>query len=195
MTNQLKTGYVDSSRLKQVNLELGHLAHQHKTCRLNSGIFSMLGAVVLAISMVGLIHLLPAGAGDWTQNPDSPVYSLASQEESTFVPKAVTVGIGFLIGLALLYSARRQCSRQRSLWKREGDLRNEMRQLRDRLYVVDQLHGPHEVHPKRQTGSTAPLGPEEARGEYVGVYNPSAGRHDPPTGLHQAAQSRAVTKG
>jgi hypothetical protein len=179
MTSQLKSGYVDSSRLKQVNLELGHLASRHKACRLNSGIFSVLGAVVLTVSMVGLIHLLPAGAGDWAQNPDSPVYSLAEQEKRGFMPKALMVGIGFITGLALLYSARRQCSQQRNLWKREGDLRDEMRLLRDRLYAVDQLHAVHEPHHRRQPGSTAPLDPEEARGEYVGVYNPSTGSHDP----------------
>jgi hypothetical protein len=180
MTNQLKSGYVDSSRLKQVNLELGELAHRHMACRVNSGLFSVLGAVVLAVSLVGLIHLLPAGDGDWTQNPDSPVYALAAHEESIFLPKAILVGMGFIGGFGLLYSARRQCSRQRSLWQREGDLRDEMRQLRDRLYVVDQLHVSHESHPKRPSGSTAPLGPEEAREEYVGVYNPSADHQDTP---------------
>jgi hypothetical protein len=178
MTDKQETQYVDSSRLKQVNLELGHLKSKHKACRLNSGIFSILGAVVLAISVLGLIHLLPAGAGDWTQNPDSPVYAIAAEQESLFMLKAVLVSIGFVTGLTLLFFARLQCSRQRSLWQREGALRAEMRELRDRLYVVDQVHSPHEPHANRHAGPTAPLAPDEARGEYVGVYNPPASHRD-----------------
>lgn len=174
MANTSRSGYVDSTRLKQVNLELGHLASKHKACRLNTGVFSGLGAAVLAVSLVGLIHLFPAGASDWTKNPDSPVYAMAAEEQGAFTWKAVIVGIGFVTGLGLLYNARRQCSTQRSLWKQEGELRQEMRQLRDRLYIVDQVHSVHEHHPAHHPGSTAPLDPDEARGEYVGLYNPPA---------------------
>jgi hypothetical protein len=181
MTDEQEPRYLDSSRLKQVNLELGHLKSKHKACRLNSGIFSIVGAVLLAVSLLGLIHLLPAGANDWTQNPDSPVYAIAAQEESLFKLKAIMVVIGFATGLGLLYFARLQCSRQSNLWQREGDLLTEMRELRDRLYVVDQVHSAHEHHPERHTGPTAPLDPDDARGEYVGVYNPPASHrdHDP----------------
>ena len=133
MADQAEPRYVDSSRLKQVNLELGHLAGKHKACRVNSGLFSGLGAVVLALSLLGLIHIFPAGADDWTQNPASPVYAIAVQQEDHFTLKAVLVGIGFFTGLAFVYTARRQCVKQRSLWQREGDLRKEMRELRDRL--------------------------------------------------------------
>ena len=179
MADQAEPRYVDSSRLKQVNLELGHLAGKHKACRVNSGLFSGLGAVVLALSLLGLIHIFPAGADDWTQNPASPVYAIAVQQEDHFTLKAVLVGIGFFTGLAFVYTARRQCVKQRSLWQREGDLRKEMRELRDRLYVVDQLHG-HETHTKLPPEHPKPLAPDEARGEYVGVYNPPTSHHRAP---------------
>lgn len=174
MGDRLEHRYLDSSRLKEVNLELGQLASQHKACRLNSGLYSGIGAVVLAISAVGLIHLLPAGASDWTQNPDSPVYAIATQDQSAFLLEAVMVALGGVTGLALLYTARLNCTRQRKLWQREGDLRKEMRRLRDRLYVVDKLHTEHATHPPRHPGKTAPLAADDARGEYVGLYNPPA---------------------
>ena len=178
MTDQQEPRYLDSSRLKQVNLELGHLASKHKACRLNSGIFSTVGAVLLAISVVGLFHLIPSGADDWTQNPDSPVYAIATQQQSLFTLKAVLVVIGFVTGTALLYFARVQCSRQRGLWQREGALRAEMRTLRDRLYVVDQVQAAHGPHPNRPAGNTKPLEPDDARDEYVGVYNPPTSHRD-----------------
>jgi hypothetical protein len=178
MADEQGPQYKDSSRLKQVNLELGGLANKHKACRLNSGIFSILGAVVLAISVLGLIHLLPAASDDWTQNPDSPVYAIAAQEKNVFELKAIFVAIGFVTGLTLLYKARAQCSQQRGLWQREKSLRGEMRQLRDRLYVVDQLHSVHEPQPNRHVGQTTPLDPDDARGEYVGVYNPPVSHRD-----------------
>lgn len=179
MAEKFEPRYVDSSRLKQVNLELGRLAHKHKACRLNSGLFSILGATVLTISVLGLIHVLPAGAGDWTQNPDSPVYEIAAQEQGGFTGKAVLVAIGFATGLAFLYHARTQCTRQRTLWRREGDLRKEMRELRDRLYIVDQVHNVADAAPKHAAAPAAPLDPDEARGEYVGVYNPPESHRDP----------------
>ena len=178
MADESEPQYVDSSRLKQVNLELGGLASKHKACRLNSGVYSALGAVVLAISLLGLIHLFPAGASDWTQNPNSPVYEIAAQNERAFALKSMMVTVGFVAGLAFLYTARSQCKKQRGLWRREDKLRKEMRQLRDRLYVLGQMHPVHEPDPKRQVGQTTPLEPDEARGEYVGVYNPPASRRD-----------------
>ena len=178
MAEDFQPDYVDSTRLKQVNIELGHLAHKHRACRLNSGLFSVLGAAVLTISALGLIHVLPAGAGDWTQNPDSPVYEIASQHQSTSLVKGIFVGLGFITGLALLYRARAQCSRQRTLWQRESDLRKEMRELRDRLYIVDQVHTVAESTPKHLNAPATPLDPDEARGEYVGVYNPPASHRD-----------------
>jgi hypothetical protein len=179
MADELPSGFTDSSRLKQVNIELGHLANQHKSCRLNSGVFSGLGATILAISVVGLIHLLPAGADDWTQNPDSPIYSIALQDESFFMLKTIAVAIGFVSGLTFIFVARRQCSRQRQLWKREGLLRSEMRQLRDKLYSVDQTRTADDMHHKHHAAHETPLAPDEARGEYVGVYNPPSSRPTP----------------
>lgn len=170
--------HVDSSRLKQVNHELGQLAKKHNACRLNSFSFSALGSVVLAISVVGLIHLGPVGVNDWTQNRDSPVYAIAAEQEDASMLEVVLVAGGFVTGLGLMYGVRRQCSKQHRLWKEEGNLRREMRQLRDKLYVVDQLHSIHESHPKRRLGQAVLLDPDEVRGEYVGIYNPPASHRD-----------------
>lgn len=172
MGDESKSWYVDSTRLKQVNLEVGRLASRHRACRLNSGLFSGLGAVLLALSLLGLVRLLPAGAGDWTQNPDSPVYAIAAQDQSGSVLLAVLVGVGFVAGLALLYNARLQCARQRKLWQQEGDLRKEMRELRDKLYILDKHEAAGEPRHKHHPGHTTPLDPGAARDEYVGVYNP-----------------------
>lgn len=177
MPDDTEPRYIDSSRLKQVNLELGQLASKHKACRLNSGLFSGLGAVILAISLVGLVNILPSGSNDWAQNPDSPVYELAVQNENLYTLKVVLVSIGFVVGLGFIVNARRQCVMQRGLWQREGDLRKEMRTLRDQLYVVDRKH-PGEPHPKRAVEHPQPLDADEARGEYVGVYNPPSGRQE-----------------
>jgi len=181
MTGIIDPQHADSSRLKQVNLELGQLAREHNAYRLNSFSFSALGSVVLAISMVGLIHLGPVGVNDWTRNPDSPVYAVAAEQQDASMLEAVLVAGGFVTGLGLIYRARRQYSKQHRLSKEEGDLRREMRQLRDKLYVVDQLHSVHEPNPKRHLGQAVPLDPDEARGEYVGIYNPPASHrdHDP----------------
>ena len=181
MANEFESMSFDSSRLKQLNLELSQLASKHRACRLNSGIYSGLGAVVLVISLLGLIHLLPSGVDDWAQNPNSPVYDIAIQDQSAHMLRGVVVAVGLVVGLAFLYTARLRCSQQRSLWKRESDLRKEMLQIRDALYVVDQLHSVHEAHPKRHLARTALLKPDEARDEYVGLYNPpsSHGDHTP----------------
>lgn len=179
MKEKSESWQIDSGRLKQVNLELGRLASRHRSCRVNSAVTSGLGAVVLAISVLGLIHVLPAGGDAWTQNPNSPVYAIASQEQDAAVLKGVLVAFGFAAGLGFLFMARFQCAQQSRLWQEEGDLREEMRQIRDRLYVADQLHSMHEPHPRRHLGHAAPLDPDEARGEYVGVYNPPASHRSP----------------
>jgi len=92
--------------------------------------------------------------------------------------RGVIVAVGLVTGLAFLYTARLRCSLRRSLWKREGELRREVRQIRDKLYVVDQLNSVHEAHPKRHLTQAAPLDPDDARGEYVGLYNPPASHRD-----------------
>ena len=89
MADMIDPQHAYSSRLKQVNLELGRLAREHQACRMNSFSFSAFGAVVLAISILGLFHVLPASESDWTQNPDSPVYSVAVQHAHTSMPEAV----------------------------------------------------------------------------------------------------------
>ena len=172
MSKGVKTQFDDSSRLKQVNLELGQLAQQHKACRKNTGIYSAVGAVTLVLSLLGLMHLFPSGASDWTQNPNSPVYEIAVQDQGAFLPKAVIVAAGFLIGLLAVYRARQKCTEQRGLWEREGDLRKEMRRLRDRLYIVDQVHANTEPHHRHGPRQEVPLAPDDVRGEYVGLYNP-----------------------
>lgn len=179
MKEKFDSWQADSSRLKQVNLEIGRIAHRHKACRVNSALTSVLGAVVLAISLVGLVHLLPAGADDWTQNPDSPVYAIAVEHQGANMVKGVLVVFGFVAGMSLLFTARFQCAQQRRLWQREGDLREEMREIRDRLYVADQLQSMHEPSPKRPLVESLPLDPNAARDEYVGVYNPPASHGNP----------------
>jgi uncharacterized membrane protein YciS (DUF1049 family) len=161
-----------SSRLKQINLELGQLSHEHKSCQLNSGLLGAIGGVILAASSLGLITLLLSNDADWARNPDSPVYAMAVEElqESTWL--AVLVAAGFVIGAGVFYKARSQCAKKQRLWKREGDLRNEMRRIRDRLYASDLPHHPAGTAASRHTGRDTPLQPEEARGEYVGIYNP-----------------------
>ena len=178
MTAIIDPQRTDSSRLKQVNLELGRLAREHHACRVNSFSFSAFGAVVLAISILGLIHTLPADESDWTRNPDSPVYSVAVQHEHTSMPEAVLVLGGFVIGLGFLYRARTKCSKQRRLWKQEGDLRKEMRRLRDKLYVSDRSVPAQHPHPHQHSGHTEPLDPDAARGEYVGTYSPPGSLRD-----------------
>ena len=176
MTHIIDPQHADSRRLKQVNLELGQLAKEHHACRTNSFIFSSFGAVVLAVSVLGLIHLLPAGKSDWARNPDSPAYSVAVQHEHGSMLEAGLVTGGFVTGLVFLYKARTKCSRQSRLWKREGDLRKEMRRLRDKLYISDRPLPPQHPHLHRHAEHTEPLDPDPARGEYVGIYNP-AGSH------------------
>ena len=179
MADRLRTRYVDSSRLKQVNLELGQLAGEHKACRMHGGVLSGLGAVMLALSLLGLIQIMPAGADDWAQNPNSPVYAIAAKNEHDLMVRAVLVAMGFATGVTLIYMARVKCGKQRSLWRREVELRTEMRQLRDELYIVDQLHSANEPHTKRDLEPTKPLGPDQVRGEYVGVYSPPHSQRSP----------------
>lgn len=174
MTDTIDSQAVDGSRLKQLNLELGKLAKEHRTCRVNSFAFTAIAAVVLVISFLGLVQLIPAGANDWAQNPDSPVYAIAVEQGHATVVKGVIVAFGFFAGIGLLYRVRTHCSRQRHLWNREVGLRNEMRQIRDRLYIADRPLPANDPRPHRPAGHTSPLEPDDARGEYVGLYNPPA---------------------
>lgn len=178
MINTIDPQQADSDRLKQVNLALGQLAREHHACRINTFSFSVFSAVVLAFSVLGLIHLLPSGGNDWTRNPNSPVYSVAVQHEHASVLEVLMVAGGFVMGLGFLYKARTKCSTQRRLWKQEGDLRKEMRRLRDKLYVSGSSLSAQHLHPHRHAGQTKPLDPDAARGEYIGLYNPPGSHRD-----------------
>jgi len=180
--------HADSARLKQLNLELGQLSHKHKACQLNSGLLGALGGVILALSALGLITLLLANDDDWARNPDSPVHAIATAQEQQSTWLAVLVAAGFLSGIGVFYKARTQCSKQRRLWKREGDLLSEMRRIRDKLYATNLPHTPHSSTDHRPAEHPAPLQPDEARGEYVGVYNP-------PSSHHEASGARAQNSG
>lgn len=166
-----------SSRLKQINLELGQLNHEHKACQLNSGLLGALGGVILAASALGLITLLLSNDADWARNPDSPVYAMAVEDLHASTWLGVLVAVGFVTGAGIFYKARSQCAKKQSLWKREGNLRSEMRRLRDRLYASDLPHSPSDgPGHHRHSGHVTPLQPDEARGEYVGIYSPK-GEH------------------
>ena len=167
-----------STRLKQINLELGQLSHEHKACQVNSGLLGALGGVILAASALGLITLLLANDADWARNPDSPVYAMAVEELEASTWLGLLVAAGFVTGAGIFYKARSQCAKKQRLWKREGDLRSEMRRIRDRLYASDLPHHRAAGGAPRHAGHAKPLEPEEARGEYVGLYNPKAQDRD-----------------
>jgi len=172
MSKQTFHNVSDSERLKQINLELGGLKHKHNTCRMNTRFYGALAAVLFTASSIGLINLMLADDTDWAQNPDSPVYQLATkQKENTWLPITLIV-LGFVGGSSMLFKARNNCSSQRGLWDRETDLRNEMQELRDRLYVTDAVKNPTPQHVEHPPTHSKPLTPEEARDEYVGTYTP-----------------------
>jgi hypothetical protein len=174
MTDSIHPGRIDSNRLQEVNLELGRLARKHHACRMNSFTFSAVAAVTLAISVLGLIHILPTGESDWTRNPDSPVYAVAVKQKPASMLEAGLVAGGFLLSLWLVYRARTQCSRQRRLWQKEADLRTEMRGLRDELYVENRPGAGRNVLPHRQVGRSAPFDSDATKGTHGRNYRPPA---------------------
>jgi uncharacterized membrane protein YidH (DUF202 family) len=174
MKKSADSNHLDGRRLKELNLELGDLAREHRACRVNSFTFSALAAVLLGVSVLLLVQLISAGANNWTQNPNSPVYAIALEQSDNAPVKAVVVFFAIVAALGLVYRARAQCSKQRRLWNRETDLLTEMRRIRDRLYVADQPRPATEIRQHRPPRQPTPLDPDEARGEYVGLYNPPA---------------------
>ena len=177
MVDQKPANLSDYDRLKEINNELGALSHRRKACRGRTSLFGALGGVLLAASVIGIIHGLLNRNSDWAMNPESPVYQVIAEERSLIsVPVPVSIA-GMVFGLGLLVVARSRCSEGADLHRREWKLIAEMRQLRDRMY-------PHEVSkehwgPKREREAPAhdrPLLPEEARGEYVGLYSPPGSR-------------------
>jgi hypothetical protein len=173
MSKQTFHNVSDSERLKQINLELGGLKHKHNTCRMNARFYGVLAAILLTTSTVGMIHLMLADDADWAQNPDSPVYQLATQREgkNTWLPISLIV-LGYLGGAGMLFKARNNCTSQKGLWDHETDLRVEMQELRDKLYITEAVHSPHPHHVEHPPTHKAPLTPEEARKEYAGTYTP-----------------------
>jgi len=172
MASIIDPQHAAGTRLKQINLELGQLSHEHKACQLNSGLLGALGGVILAASALGLITLLLSSDADWARNPDSPVYDMAVEELQDSRWLGLLVAAGFVTGAGIFYKARSQCAKKQRLWKREGDLRSEMRRIRDRLYASDLPHHPTGGAAPRHAAHATPLQPEDARGEYVGLYNP-----------------------
>ena len=177
MASIIDPQHTASTRLKQINLELGQLSHEHKACQLNSGLLGALGGVILAASALGLITLLLSSDADWARNPDSPVYEMAMEEVQDSTWLGLLVAVGFVTGAGIFYKARSQCAKKQRLWKREGDLRGEMRHIRDRLYASDLPHHPTGGAP-RHAGHATPLQPEDARGDYVGLYHPKTHERD-----------------
>jgi hypothetical protein len=179
MTDTIDAQQAPSSRLKLINLELGRLATEHRACRLHSFGFSAAGAVLLVVSILGLISLLVAGKGDWTRNPDSPVYAIAAEREEVSVLRRALIAGGFVAGFGCLFWARSQCARQRRLWRHEKSLRDEMRGLRDELYAAGGAQVVQVAQGHRPPGPTTPLDPDAARDAYVGIYNPPPRHRDP----------------
>jgi hypothetical protein len=172
MSKQIFHNVSDSERLKQINLELGGLKHRHNTCRMNARFYGVLAAVLITASTVGLIHQSLADDADWAQNPDSPVYQLATKEKhNTWLPLTLIV-LGYLGGLGMIFRARHNCSSQKGLWDRETNLRVEMQEIRDKMYVKDAVQHPHPHHGDHPPTHAEPLTPEEARKEYAGTYTP-----------------------
>ena len=173
MGNEVLTDLSDYDRLKQINRELGNISHRRKACRGKTGLFGALGGILLAVSLIGVIHGLLNKNSDWTANVNSPVYRVAAEDRSTFrisVPVSIA---GVVLGLGLFVVARSKCAEGVDLHRREWKLIAEMRELRDKMY-------PHEVKkeywgPKKKRETPPhdhPLQPDEVRNEYVGIYSP-----------------------
>lgn len=181
MVNEVLTNLSDYDRLKQINAELGNISHRRKACRGKTSLFGAFGGVLLAASVIGIIHGLLNSNSDWTQNRHSPVFEVAVQDRSTFevsLPVSIT---GIVIGLGLFVVARMKCSEGAELHRQEWKLISEMRNLRDKMY-------PHEVKkhdwgPKKKVDESHihPLEPDQVRSEYVGLYSPP--------GSHKSAAS------
>ena len=183
MGNEVLTNLSDYDRLKEINIELGNITHRRKACRGKTSLFGALGGVLLAASVIGIIHGLLNSNSDWTANRNSPVYEVAAQDKSRFEVSLPVSIAGILAGLALFVFAKTKCSEGVELHQRQWKLIGEMRVLRDKMY-------PHEIKkrdwgPKKGVSEevhTHPLEPDAVRNEYVGVYSPPGSHKSVPSG-------------
>jgi hypothetical protein len=150
--------------------ELGELRQRHGTCRKNTMLFGAIGGILLALACVGSFQYVVSQKTDWSKNPNSPVYQLATASEKRIhVPLGVLL-LGYLGGIAMFYKARKNFALQEHLWIKENLLVLEIRELRDKLYPTSA--GPRQPHQSRPRLHPVPLQANEARGEYLGVYSP-----------------------
>ncbi|PLY14611.1 MAG: hypothetical protein C0631_10160 [Sedimenticola sp.] len=170
MQSDNKTTLSDYARLKVINSELSIIAHQKKECRSKTSIFGGIAGVLLAVSMIALFQNLLSKNNDWQINANSPVYEEASQDQASTVV-IVLSGIGIVVGVGLFFVARGKCTEANTLNDNEKSLVGEMRMLRDKMYVKEQQKSDHKFKPKNDQANQ-PLGPDDARNEYVGVYSP-----------------------
>ncbi len=139
---------------------------------MNTSLYGALGGVVLALTTLGGFHSLLNNDADWVNNPDSPVYDIvASNRERNKLPIPVLI-VGGLVSFGLFYKARSNCTENDSLWSKEGCLIDEMRALRDKMYLRGRESSERHYAPPRSVEHESPLDADEARGEYVGVYSP-----------------------
>ena len=170
MQNDNKNAPKEYDRLKEINAELSKIANQRRECRSKTTIFGAAAGVLLAVSMIVLFQNLLNSNNDWQSNPNSPVHEVATQSETSTIVTVVSLG-GIIAGLVLFVMARGKCNEANIQTAEERVLMDEMRALRDKMYVKGERAPDNRFRPKKDE-QTVPLTPDEARGEYVGVYSP-----------------------
>lgn len=171
MVSKVDNKLSDYDRLKTINLELSAITHKRSACRRKTSLYGALGGILLAASSIGFFHNIVNMDDEWTNNPNSPVYQEVSSDQTSFKLPIPVAFFGLFIGFGLFYKAKTNCAERELLCNREWTLNNQMRGLRDQMYPhnmahLEKRHGSHKPEHKQ------PLNPEEARGEYVGVYSP-----------------------
>jgi len=181
MVQEAQAHQPEYDRLKEINSELSEIAHHRKECRGKTNIFAVLGSIVLAASVLGLIQTVISEDDDWSANPNSPVHSIVSEDKSSteiIVPISVT---GILIGLGLFARVRSKTCQCNDLDQKSQGLVEEMRTLRDQMYPREaEKRDMRYAPPKHAPEHPLPMDPDEVRGEYAGVYSPP-GSHRTPT--------------
>jgi hypothetical protein len=165
------TNLSDYDRLKEINTELSDISHKRKACRLKTSLFGAFGGIILAASSIALFHNLLNSNNDWARNTNSPIHQEVTNDLSGFmIPIPLSIA-GYLLGFGLFYLAKTNCAMREQLCDQEWSLMSEMRKLRDKMY-------PHDIDKRNRKYAPPkpeydhPLNPDEARGEYVGVYSP-----------------------